>query len=213
LLINIFRFEKTARRSIQEHSGKREGEIQLQRLKNDVLTTIRNLFIAHPQDIVAYVGGDRFVVLKTVNSNKSYEILIKESMQIGQKIKDAIFTQRKFQSSVGIEKSHQGITGIVRSYQEACRAIEIGDKVNSELGIHHINFLGISRLLVEISPETRNDFLNHVFYRSSKEQDIKPVFIKTLLAFLNIILISLKQQKLFSFIEILYSIGWRESRT
>ena len=183
LLINIFRFEKTVRRSIEEHSCKREGEIKLQRLKNDVLNTIRHLFIAQPQDIVAYVGGDRFVVIKTIINYDNTEETRRESVQTAQRIKDAIFNERKFHSSVGIGEFHKGITGIVRSYQEACQALEIGNMVNRGFGIHHINFLGISRLLVEISTETRNDFLNYVFYRNNKELEIKPSYIKTLFAF------------------------------
>ncbi|MFW6149593.1 MAG: CdaR family transcriptional regulator, partial [Atribacterota bacterium] len=61
LIINIYRFEKKARQSFWEYSGLKEGEIYLQRVKNDVLRTIRELFKKQPQDIVAYAGGDRFV--------------------------------------------------------------------------------------------------------------------------------------------------------
>ena len=182
LVINIYRFEKTARQSLQEYSGMKEGEIYLQRLKNDVLRTVHDLFIQQPQDIVAYVGGDRFVVLKTVNLHDKSEVIREKSIITGQKIKDAILIQRKFQASIGIGEHHPGIKGMMRSYQEACRALEIGNKINSKMGIHHIAHLGISRLFVEISPETRNDFISYI-YKDNMSKKLKPVFWETLQAF------------------------------
>jgi carbohydrate diacid regulator len=183
LLINIFRFEKTARRSMQEYSGLKEGEIYLQRLKNDVLRTIRDLFIQQPQDIVAYVGGDRFVVLKIIHFHDRLETIREKSIKTGQKIKETILAQRKFQSSIGIGEYHPGIKGIVRSYREAWQALEIGDKVNRKTGIHHIAHLGISRLLAEVSPETRKDFIHNVYQDNHTGKKLKPIFWETLQAF------------------------------
>jgi len=182
LVINIYRFGKTARKSLQKYSGLKEGEIYLQRLKNDVLRTIRDLFIHQPQDIVSYIGGDRFVVLKTVNLHDNSEVIREKSITTSQKIKTAILAQRKFQASIGIGEYHPGIKGIRRSYREACRALEIGDKINDKIGIHHIAHLGISRLFAEISPETRNDFI-HYIYRDNANKKLKPVFWETLQAF------------------------------
>jgi len=184
IVINIYRFGKTARKSFQKYSGLKEGEIYLQRLKNEVLRTIRDLFIHQPQDIVSYIGGDRFVVLKTVNFHDMSEMIREKSIAISRKIKSAILAQRKFQASIGIGEYHPGIKGIKRSYREACRALEIGDKINDKIGIHHIAHLGISRLFAEISPETRNDFI-HYIYKDNANKKIKPVFWETLQAFFD----------------------------
>ncbi len=184
LLINIYRFGKTAKHSFQQYSGLKEGEIYLQRLKNDILRTVRDLFIQQPQDIVSYIGGDRFLILKTINLQDTPEAIREKSIKTSQKIKNAILTQRKFEASVGIGEYYAGVKGIMRSYQEACRALEIGDKVSSKMGIHHIAHLGISRLFVEISPETRNDFI-HYICKDNMSKKIKPVFWETLRAFFD----------------------------
>ena len=89
----------------------KEGEIYLQRLKNDVLRTVHDFFIQQPQDIVAYVGGDRFVILKTINSQDKAETIRVKLIKTSSKIKDAISIQRKFQSSIGIGEYHPGIRG------------------------------------------------------------------------------------------------------
>ncbi len=184
LVINIYRFGKTAKKSLQKYSGLKEGEIYLQRLKNDVLRTIRDFFIYQPQDIISYIGGDRFLVLKTVNLHDKSEVIREKSITTSRKIKNAILAQRKFQASIGIGEYHPGIKGIKRSYREACRALEIGDKTNDKIGIHHIAHLGISRLFAEISPETRNDFI-HYIYRDNTGKKLKPVFWETLQAFFD----------------------------
>ncbi len=184
LLVNIYHFEKTARQSLQKYSGLKEGEIHLQRLKNDVLRTISDLFNQQPQDIVAYAGGDRFVVLKTINLNDEPETIRIRLIKTGEKIRDAILSQRKFQSAIGIGEYHPGIKGVMRSYKESHRALEIGSKENSNMDIHHIAHLGISRLFAEISPETRDDFINLIYKGNNhSEKKLKPVFWETLLSF------------------------------
>ncbi|MBN2396297.1 MAG: hypothetical protein JXC36_07535, partial [Candidatus Atribacteria bacterium] len=134
IVINIYLFEKMAKQSHSTHHHLKEGEIYLQRLKNDVLRTVQDLFVQQPQDIVAYVGGDRFVVLKTINSVHHPELSQKKFIEISQKIQESILTRRNFKSSIGIGEYHPGIKGILHSYREACRALEIGDRVNRKMG-------------------------------------------------------------------------------
>jgi carbohydrate diacid regulator len=187
LLINIYRFEEMARQSLKKYSGLKEGEIYLQQLKNDVLRTISDYFIYQPQEIVAYIGGDRFVVLKTINIDEKPEVIREKLIKISQNIKEAILIQRKFQSSIGIGEYHPGIKGIVRSYQEANKALEIGNKMNGKMRIHHIANLGISRLFVEVSPETRKNFIYNVYKDKINQsgKELKPIFLETLQAFFD----------------------------
>ncbi|MDD2353382.1 MAG: sugar diacid recognition domain-containing protein, partial [Atribacterota bacterium] len=96
IVINIYRFEKTAKQSLKKYSGLKEGEIYLQRIKNYVLRTIKDLFINQPQDIVSYIGGDRFIVLKTFKYHDKPEINREKSITISRKIKTTILAQRKF---------------------------------------------------------------------------------------------------------------------
>jgi len=108
-------------------------------------------------------------------------------IKISQDIKEAILIQRKFQSSIGIGEYHPGIRGIVRSFQEANIALEVGNKMNGKIKIHHIANLGISRLFVEISPETRKDFIHNVYKDKINQsgKELKPIFLETLQAFFD----------------------------
>ena len=49
------------------------------------------------------------------------------------------------------------------SYQEACRAIEIGKKIENKIGIYHISCLGIYRLCADVSPEIRNNYVQYIY--------------------------------------------------
>ncbi len=182
LLINIFCFEEAARNSIRGLSGLKEGEINLQRLKNDILSTIRNLFQYQPQDIVSYVGADRFIVLKTINKNEKSDIIRDKLIEKSKKIKLAIAMERKLVAHIGIGEYHSGIKGIMKSYQEACRAIEIGKKIENKIGIYHISCLGIYRLCADVSPEIRNNYVQYIYNQSNdiNEKKLKPFFWETL---------------------------------
>ena len=57
LVMDIYQFGKTAQKSFQTFRGLKEGEICLQRLKNEVVKTIQGIFINSPQEIVSYLGG------------------------------------------------------------------------------------------------------------------------------------------------------------
>lgn len=185
LSVNIYQFEKTAHKSINDFEGLKEGEIYLQRLKNDILRAIKELFRQLPQDIVSYVGGDRFVILKTISLDDKAEKIKEKLMKISKQIKEAILSHIKLTASIGIGEFHPGIEGFVQSYREACRALEIGDKVNSATGIYHIANLGIYQVCAEINPKIRNNYLRYIFKENNgvSKKELKPIYWETLAAF------------------------------
>lgn len=185
LSIDIHHFEEAARNSLRDFSGLKEGEIRLQSLKNDILSTIRSLFQYQPQDIVSYVGADRFVILKTININEKPDTVRDKLIEISKKIKEAIMIERKFTTYIGIGEYHPDIKGITHSYLEACRAIEIGKKVDNKIGIYHITNLGIYRLCADVSPEIRNNYIQYIYKKNKdvNKKELKPFFWETLEAF------------------------------
>ena len=164
LIIDIYQFEKTAQKSFQTFKGLKEGEIYLQRLKNDVLKTLQGIFINLPQEIVSYIGGDKFVVLKTVNLKDLAKISRKKMFVIGEKIKNVISQKMKFKVTIGIGEYHEGILGLHKSFREATQALDVGTKLQGAGGIYHINDLGIGRLLAEVRENTQQEIIKKTFY-------------------------------------------------
>ncbi len=187
LVMDIYQFEKTAKQSLQAFKGSKEGEIHLQRLKNDVLKTIQGIFVDSPQEIASYTGGDRFVVLKIINLKDSDEILRKKLFRIGKNIKDTISQKMKFKVTIGIGEYHEGIQGLNKSFKEAMQALDVGTKLEGAGNIYHINDLGIGRILAEIKKDTQEEIIKKTFYsvKDIKKKKINETLLETLKAFFD----------------------------
>lgn len=197
LVMDIYQFEKTAKQSLQVFKGSKEGEIHLQRLKNDVLKTIQGIFVDNPQEIASYTGGDRFVVLKIVNLTDSDEILRKKLFRIGKKIKNTISQQMKFKVTIGIGEYHEDIRGISKSFKEATQALDVGTKLEGAGDIYHVDNLGVGKLLAEIKRESQKEFMEKTIYstKNNKEKKINETLLETLKAFFDNNLSILKTAK------------------
>lgn len=197
LVMDIYQFEKTAKQSLQAFKGSKEGEIHLQRLKNDVLKTIQGIFVDNPQEIASYTGGDRFVVLKIVNLTDSDEILRKKLFRIGKKIKNTISQQMKFKVTIGIGEYHEDIRGISKSFKEATQALDVGTKLEGAGDIYHVDNLGVGKLLAEIKRESQKEFMEKTIYstKNNKEKKINETLLETLKAFFDNNLSILKTAK------------------
>ena len=187
LVIDIYQFEKAAKQSLQAFKGSKEGEIHLQRLKNDVLKTIQGIFVDTPQEIVSYTGGDRFVVLKIINLKDSDEILRNKLFRIGKRIKNTISQQMKFKVTIGIGEYHKDIRGIRKSFKEATQALGVGTKLEGAGDIYHVDNLGVGKLLAEIKGESQQEFMEKTIYstKDNKEKKINETLLETLKAFFD----------------------------
>ncbi len=187
LVMDIYQFEKTTKQSLQTFKGLKEGEIYLQRLKNDVLKTIKGIFVDTPQEIVSYTGGDRFVVLKTINLKDSGEILRKKLFRIGKKIENIISQKMKFKVTIGIGEYHKDIDGLSKSFKEATQALDVGSRLLGAGDTYHIDNLGIGKLLAEIKKESQKEFIEKTIYstKSDKGKKINEFLLETLQAFFD----------------------------
>lgn len=187
LVMDIYQFKKTAKQSLQTFKGLKEGEIYLQRLKNDVLKTIQGIFVDTPQEIASYTGGDRFVVLKTINLKDSDEILRRKLFRMGKRIKNTISHQMKFKVTIGIGEYHEDIRGISKSFKEATQALDVGTKLEGAGDIYHVDNLGVGKLLAEIKGESQQEFMEKTIYstKNNKEKKINETLLETLKAFFD----------------------------
>jgi len=187
LVMDIYQFEKTAKQSLQAFKGSKEGEIYLQRLKNDVLKTIQGIFVNAPQEIVSYTGGDRFVVLKTIILKNSGEIFRKKLFRMGKRIKNIISQKMKFKVTIGIGEYHQGIKGLSKSFKEATQALDVGTKLEGAGAIYHVDNLGVGKLLAEIKGESQQEFMEKTIYsiKNNKEKKINDFLLETLQGFFD----------------------------
>jgi len=187
LVIDIYQFEEKSEKSLQELSRRKEGEIHLQKLKNNVLKAIQGLFKNSPQEIVSYTGGGRFVILKTIDLKDSDQILRENIFKISACIKDIIIQKMGLRVSVGIGEYHQGINGLRKSFKEATLALILGTKLERAGDIYHIDNLGIGTLLSKIPDETQQDFMKHTIHskRNIGRKEINKTLLRTLKSYFD----------------------------
>ena len=187
LVMDIYQFEKTVKQSLLTFKGLKEGEIHLQKLKNDVLKTVQGIFVNTPQEIASYTGGDRFVVLKTINLKDSDEILRKKLFRMGKRIKNTVSQQMKFKVTIGIGEYHRDIRGISKSFKEATQALDVGTKLEGAGDIYHVDNLGVGKLLAEIKGESQQEFMEKTIYstKNNKEKKINETLLETLQGFFD----------------------------
>ncbi len=183
MVLNLYQFEKTAKESLTAFKGKKEGELYLQRLKNNVFKTIQGIFINNPQDIVSYTGGDRFVVLKTIDPKE--QSLREKLFKIAGKISEVVSRNMGFQTFIGIGEYYNGIYGISRSYKDAVRALDVGIKLEKTKRIYHINSLGIYKVLTEIRAKTQREIIDRIFFSTKNGKILNDLLVSTLCAFFD----------------------------
>ncbi len=183
MVLDIYQFEKTARESLVAFKKGKEGEIYLQRLKNNVLKTIERVFAANPQDIVSYIGGDRFLILKTVDKEKDDDSLREVLFGVAKRVRKEISERMKFRVSIGIGEYYYGIHGISRSYKDAVKALDVGTKLEKSKGIYHIGTLGIYKVLTEIKNSTQREIIDKILCPSKSKNGLSKTLLSTLSAF------------------------------
>jgi len=197
LVIDISQFKKTARQSQKIFEGKRKGEIYLQKLKNNILITIQDVFFNMPEEIVSNAGGNKFVVLKTINPKDSKENLKIKIYKIANKIKNTISQKMKYKVTIGIGEYHEGIRGLSKSCREAAKAQEVGSRLENLGEVYHINDLGVDRILAGINDELQLEIINKTLYsvKDVKGNIMNEILLKTLKAFFDNDLSTLKTVK------------------
>ncbi len=129
--------------------------------KQRIEQSIDDFFTFHRDNITAYLGGDLFIVFKSVAPEHTTTTLkhLKDSYQ-------AIFHPlQKLQISavtVGFGNPGSGVKGMVDSYREASTALEFGRRVLGENKSYSINDLGIVGIIADGDRHKKIEFANHV---------------------------------------------------
>lgn len=140
-----------------------------------------------PRKLYLIRGGDKFVILKTINLKDSNEILRKKLFRIGKKIKNIISQKMKFKVTIGIGEYHKDVLGLSKSFKEAIQALDVGTRLEGAGNIYHINDLGIGRLLAEIREDTQQEIIKKTFYsvKDVRGKKINETLLETLKTFFD----------------------------
>ncbi len=135
-------------------------------------------FTRNSSDIVGSNIRNNYFILKHIDPSKDEKAGIIHYLS---RIKSYIEGIRKASVKAGIGKYHQGIHGIHISYQEALKALHIGEIFNNSADIYFIDELVFEELLTNIPTHIQKNFITETL----KGLEGKEHLIQTLTAFFN----------------------------
>ncbi|OQA04931.1 MAG: Carbohydrate diacid regulator [bacterium ADurb.Bin400] len=147
ILINLQGFLEKSLTLSPNPSSERDDIIR--KWKRRIESILNGFFTSGNDIITAYIGEDRFLVLKAVSSES-------EEVRLGIRLQqsfNAIFGPLTDAGAtpvnVGFGHSHSGISGITDSYKQARMALELGRKLHPGRSIYYFGDLGILPILAE----------------------------------------------------------------
>lgn len=132
--------------SIDQSSFERDQVIK--NTKKKIETVISQFFSKNNDVIIAYLGSDKFIVYKAVNSlnEETVKNFLKKSYK---SIFEPLKNYRIHNIGVGFGNSYSGVSGLVSGFKEADLALELGNKLWENGRSHYFGDLGILSILGE----------------------------------------------------------------
>lgn len=159
-----------------------EQQLQLDAAAEDINVRIREAFKNAQDNLVAYFGQDRFILLKSIggdslttlntirymNEKAEYCMSSLASMNLGHTI------------TIGVGQYYQDLGGLRKSYQDAKLALEVGSKVWGAGRIYHIKQVGMFITLANTTQDRKAELAHQILSPLLRDEQL----FKTVQAFL-----------------------------
>ncbi len=121
-----------------------DRDTRISRYKAGISRALHSYYTSSRDNIVVYIGENRFCILKDLQSESAN---LQENLESFKKsihtIYEILKSEIKLPTTVGIGNFHNDISGIKQSFEEACSAIELGEQVWHEDRVYHIDDFGV----------------------------------------------------------------------
>lgn len=148
--------------------------------KHDIEQSLTSFFTKNQDNIIGYVGDDKFLVLKDLGESdfENFYTLFKKNFK---QITDSLKNIHIQDFMIGIGQPTRTINGLLTSVEEAKQALEIGSRINSGSHIFRLDELGVLPLLVSSTVKQKQDFTNYLIGDVALDTEL----IETLETFLH----------------------------
>ncbi len=159
-----------------------DRELRILRYKNGINRGLKSFYTTSYDNIVAYIGQNKFVILKDLtNHGTPLEDMLEAFKKSINTIYEIIKGELKVPTSVGVGNYHPGLAGLRLSYNEAINAIELGTQMWGPDRIYRIDDFGVVAPLLSGVDEKNIYFSRELLDRLGENSEI----IQTLEAFFN----------------------------
>lgn len=118
-----------------------EREAKIARVKRQINSTLSSFYTHHQRNLVAYLGGNKFVILKDMGTNpKEYEQEFRKTLNaLFYNLKNEIMAE----ITLGVGEYKKGLLGLRDSFEEALAAISFGKQLSGSGKVYHFDSFGV----------------------------------------------------------------------
>ena len=137
--------------------------------KQDISQGLRSFFTKNPDNLIGYIGNDKFVVLKDL-STTDYDRFCRLLSTHFNEITDTLKNVYIKEVTIGIGSPANSPSEIIASAKEAIQVIDIGKNLATKTRVHKISGLGVLPLLVSSSPKQKRDYADKVLHELDDQE-------------------------------------------
>lgn len=159
-----------------------EQQLRLDEVTERIATHLREAFKNYQDNLIAYLGGDRFVILKGIGGESlttlnTIRFMNEKSEYIVESLQKL---QLPYEVTVGIGQYYPDLRGLRKSFQDAKLALEVGSKVWGLGKIYHIKRVGMFITLANTSQDRKAELAHQILSPLLRDEQL----FKTVQAFL-----------------------------
>lgn len=162
-LINLDGLESSTRKA-HAHLSSEEQQLQIDAAAERINRLIREGLKGLQDNLVAYLGGDRFIVLKSIVGDSPTTLnTIRQLTEKATAIHQMILAEKlEFTTTLGIGQYYPDLGGLRKSFQDAKLALEVGIKVWGAGRVYHIKQVGMFITLAGTSQDRKAELAHQI---------------------------------------------------
>jgi carbohydrate diacid regulator len=181
ILIHLEGLEERVR---AEHSrlSSEEQQLQVDGVTEQISISLREGFGNTPENLVAYLGSDRFVLLKGIGGESltTFNTIRFMSEQGDRTAQVLTKLSLPHTVTIGVGQYYPDLRGVRKSFQDAKLALEVGTKVWGLGRVYHIKRVGMFITLANTSQDRKAELAHQILSPLLRDEQL----FKTVQAFL-----------------------------
>ena len=179
---------ETATREKYANLSSEEQGLELDHETERISSHIRTGFKSTATDPVAYIGGDRFVILKGISGDSLTTLNTIRFMSEKGDLALALLQnlQLSYTITIGIGQYYPDLRGLRKSYQDAKLALEVGSKVWGFGHTYHIKRVGMFITLANTSQDRKAELAHQLLSPLLRDEQLFKTVQTFLLSGLNL---------------------------
>ncbi len=182
ILIEVNGFEQRLTDTYRTLSEE-ERQLRIAKASEEIATTLRKGFHNHQDNLVAYFGNDRFVLIKGIGGESLTTLntirFMQEKGEYAMKMLQDL--QLKHPITIGIGQYYPDLQGLRKSYQDAKLALEVGSRVWGRGKVYHIKNVGMFITLANTSQSRKAELAHQILSPLIRDEQL----FKTVQTFLS----------------------------